>query len=129
MNKFYDNSFQAVYAWAIEDGTEIKLSTVTGPRGEMPAMRLGDPCNNVQAVFQLHDETPFCLTMLKPALLAIRGMPICCKCDSVVALLSDGWMCTKCGQHGENATPIRSTMPGAQKTAQELNQPYIRWKH
>jgi len=76
MNLYYDNSFKSVYTWAVDAGIKMKFR-----KGNQPAIIISDPSENVHVSIALSDEQPFCMSLLFPALLAIRGTPACHHCN------------------------------------------------
>lgn len=122
---YYDNSLKALVSWATDHKIEFKVEWVK-PHGAV--MRLIDVGFNYTTMFVLHDEKPFCMAMLRPALLAVRGTPRCWNCDSrnIHVDKDNAWFCRGCAQHGTNARPIRC-LENPRLTATQFNCPYIKW--
>ena len=49
------------------------------------------------------------------------NMLACWKCNTIVAVLEDGWICSTCGQHGP---PFEEPVTTCFKEASVLNTPY-----
>jgi hypothetical protein len=125
MNPYYDNSLEALVNWAMDHKIEFKVEWVE-PHGAV--MRIVDVSFNCTTMFVLNDEVPFCATMLRSALMTIRGTPRCWHCDSrnIYVDKDNAWICRRCGQNGANAQPIRC-LENPQLTATLQNCPYIKW--
>lgn len=49
-------------------------------------------------------------------------MLVCWKCNTIVAVVEDGWFCSTCGQHGP---PFEEPVTSDWREASILNTPYV----